>query len=401
MNYFLVHLLVLAAILPWVQCDAPPASTLYLSETNTTFSINLPDNSSDVYIYFSSPAFSWVAVGAGDKMANSLSFIMYPSANNKNVTISPRIASGHSEPTFAPEIQIESLPGTTINNDTLVLNAVCHNCRTWRGGSLDVSSTTQPWIYAFGPDLELQSNSQHAPLRRHHAYGHFTMNMVQASGAGGVPEPSTVMNGAQLVGAEKEDNGNQATVAHAILIAFAILVMTPINVVLVGLFKTFNLHIWFSVLVMMFIIAGFGLGISISGEYNRSKHFSSPHQVLGFITIIAFLAIGVLGGFQSRQLRVPSTNAPRQATKLDTAHTWLARGAWLLAVINGGLGLQFASSPMHTRIIYALVTLALTLPMVIVYLLVWRRQRVTKEKFDEDRDVVLEAYYLSQPKPIH
>jgi nitrogen fixation-related uncharacterized protein len=53
---------------------------------------------------------------------------------------------------------------------------------------------------------------------------------------------------------------------------------------------------------------------------------------------------------------------------------------------------------MHTRIIYTLVVIALSLPMVVVYTCVWRRQRVKKEKFDEDRDVVLEAYYISQPQ---
>jgi hypothetical protein len=79
--------------------------------------------------------------------------------------------SGHSEPTYAPEIQIETLSGTSITNNSFILNAVCHNCRSWRGGSLDVTSTAQPWIYALGPNLELQSDALDAPLRRHHAYG--------------------------------------------------------------------------------------------------------------------------------------------------------------------------------------------------------------------------------------
>jgi hypothetical protein len=93
--------------------------------------------------------------------------------------------------------------------------------------------------------------------------------MVQASGVGGVPEPIFSMNGAQLVGTEKEDTANRATIAHAILIVFAVLILTPINVVLVGLFKTVKLHVWFSVFVLMFLISGFGLGFAVSGEYNR------------------------------------------------------------------------------------------------------------------------------------
>ncbi len=61
----------------------PAASTLYIDETQTTFSINLPENSTDVYFYFSSLAYSWVAIGAGSTMAGSLMMIMYSAADNQ------------------------------------------------------------------------------------------------------------------------------------------------------------------------------------------------------------------------------------------------------------------------------------------------------------------------------
>ena len=53
---------------------------------------------------------------------------------------------------------------------------------------------------------------------------------------------------------------------------------------------------------------------------------------------------------------------------------------------------------MHTKIIYALVTVALALPLVIVYSCIWRKRKV-RQDVNEDRDVVLEAYYATQPKP--
>ena len=53
-------------------------------------------------------------------------------------------------------------------------------------------------------------------------------------------------------------------------------------------------------------------------------------------------------------------------------------------------GLQFSDSPMHTKIIYALVTVALALPLVIVYSCIWRKRKV-RQDMNEDRDVVLEA----------
>jgi RsiW-degrading membrane proteinase PrsW (M82 family) len=94
------------------------------------------------------------------------------------------------------------------------------------------------------------------------------MNMVQATGDGGVPGPSTAMNGTALVGGLIMD-GDKASILHAVLFAFAILIMFPFNVILVGFFRTTKLHMWFSGLIMVFVVTAFALGIYVSGEYNR------------------------------------------------------------------------------------------------------------------------------------
>ena len=62
-------------------------------------------------------------------------------------------------------------------------------------------------------------------------------------------------------------------------------------------------------------------------------------------------------------------------------------------------GLQFSDSPMHTMVIYALVTVALALPLAVVYSCIWRKRKVRQDVNEEDRDVVMEAYYATQPKP--
>jgi len=56
------------------------ASTFYFDRTETQFSVNVADNSDDVFIYFASPAYSWVGVGFGPKMQGSLMFVMYPNS---------------------------------------------------------------------------------------------------------------------------------------------------------------------------------------------------------------------------------------------------------------------------------------------------------------------------------
>lgn len=42
----------------------------------------------DVYIYLTSPAYSWVGFGFGEGMKDSLMFIVYPSENGKSTSSS-------------------------------------------------------------------------------------------------------------------------------------------------------------------------------------------------------------------------------------------------------------------------------------------------------------------------
>ena len=63
------------------------ASTFYLAKTETQFSVNIADESDDVFIYFTSPAYSWVGVGFGAKMDDSLMIIMYQSADGSSTSL--------------------------------------------------------------------------------------------------------------------------------------------------------------------------------------------------------------------------------------------------------------------------------------------------------------------------
>jgi hypothetical protein len=78
---------------------------------------------------------------------------------------------GTIEPTYVPDIQVEILSGTTIEKNKMIVNAVCHNCRSWKGGALEVSPT-EPWMYAFGPTGNpINSDSLRADLTQHDYYG--------------------------------------------------------------------------------------------------------------------------------------------------------------------------------------------------------------------------------------
>ena len=78
---------------------------------------------------------------------------------------------GHTEPTYNSSLNVALLPGTTLSNNSFVVNAQCSNCRSWSSGSLDVTSRTQNFIYALGPDVVLRSDDKAAGLQEHGYYG--------------------------------------------------------------------------------------------------------------------------------------------------------------------------------------------------------------------------------------
>lgn len=149
----------------------------------------------------------------------------------------------------------------------LILNARCSNCRDY----IDTKSATQRMIYAFGDGQNVQSNSLSAPLQRHVRYGFFTMNMLTATGPGGVPQKSSALNGVEIDGEMVRDH-DRANLAHGVLGCLALLIFWPLNVLVTTIFKNIKIHVVFSVLIMIFIIVSYALGGSISGQYNRVSH---------------------------------------------------------------------------------------------------------------------------------
>ncbi|KAF2179372.1 iron reductase domain protein [Zopfia rhizophila CBS 207.26] len=389
----LVSVLTVLSILPNIQAAAPTASTLFLSETETQFSVNIANDTDDVFIYFSSPAYSWVAVGFGERMQNSLMFVMYPSEDGKNVTISPRIADGHSEPSFTRNIQLETLPGTEIKDEAFILKARCRNCQVWGGGYLDKTSTTHPMIYAFGPGNRLQSNKPDAPLKRHIRYGKFTMNMVAATGKGEVPAPSSALSGVEIKGGMTRDH-DRANLAHAVIGCLALFIFWPLNVLLAGFFKKMKLHIGMSVFIMIFLIVAYALGIYTSGEYNRSKKFNSPHQILAFITLLPILLISIL----------PNPRISQLTPIIPRLHTPLTAFTFTFLVLTGGLGLHLSNSSRPIILIYTSISLAVFLFILLIQSCIWKRgSRYSRhrrsrhgEAEEDEQDLVLAAWYAGR-----
>ncbi|KFY81202.1 hypothetical protein V499_00028 [Pseudogymnoascus sp. VKM F-103] len=263
---------------------------------------------------------------------------MYSASDDQRVTINPRIATGNSEPTFTTDVQVEVLDGSSIQNGFFVMNALCRGCRSWNGGTLNLSSTVQPFIYAVGPNgVPIASDSQSAGLRRRDSYGHFTINKVQVTGPGGVPPASKITSGATLYGSIVKD-GDKASRAHGFLTALVALVVIPFDVIIIGLFKWPILHVFTGSFVLFLVLTAMGLGIYVSTEYNRSKHFDSAQQVIGFLSVGRLLVLASIGIYVRRmQKTAEKPDQAGQISKFSSIHTWSARLIWLLLIINNGL----------------------------------------------------------------
>ncbi|KAF2201162.1 CBD9-like protein [Delitschia confertaspora ATCC 74209] len=365
-NFFSFVVAALALLSTRVFAGAPAASTFYIEKTQTQFSLNIANESfsNDISIYFTSPAYSWVAVGFGERMSGSLMLVMYLSKDSKNISISPRIATSHSEPTFAPSINLTTLPGTGIVDDMFVLKAVCHNCKSWSSGSLPENSNEAPMIYAFGPGSKLQSDSKSAPLKRHYKYGRFTMDMVAARGASGIPEPLAENRGVKVLGTMKRDH-DRANLAHAVLGCIALFMLWPINTFMAGFVRRKGIQMGFSVFLMVFMAMSYGLGISVSRQYNHSKSFTTSHQILAFLLIPLLLLIFILP--------LPSLGNLLSASNiLSRLHTPLSYLALILLLITGGLGLHLSSAAPPFIFAYVSLSLFTIFALLIIQTLIWK-----------------------------
>jgi hypothetical protein len=200
-------------------------SVLFVSPSaDIAFSLNVPnDSSTDLYFSIKLPtAITWGAIGLGsDTMKGALMLMAYSSSSAKNITLSPRLSTGHAEPVYSSDIHVEALEGTgLVNGTSYVYNGRCTNCRSWNGGSINVASTSQNFVYATGPDGDIDSDDLSAPLRFHLNYGSFQANMIQATGLGAVPVIPGLTN-VTLIGTTQElsktDQTDGTAIAHAVI----------------------------------------------------------------------------------------------------------------------------------------------------------------------------------------
>ncbi len=203
-----------------------------------------------------------------DKMENSLMFMMYADTTGKNVTISPRLSSGHVEPSYISSLSIMAKAGTGIANGNMTFNGMCINCRSWKGGSIDPTNTEAKFIWGLGPSGSLNTNSQGASIKRHATYGAFQMDLTKAFGIRGVPIAWAADTSGTKELQDKSDHDVSPRL-HAAIMIFAFVVMMPLGIFLLRVLDQPKWHGFHQILSALIAILGAALGINVGTVYNR------------------------------------------------------------------------------------------------------------------------------------
>lgn len=371
----------------------PKAHGTYFASPNTktypqtyVFALNVVPETGDIFFHMSAyasiqsniSAFSWMGIGFGSKMKDTFMLVAYPSGNGTGLTISPRIARGHSEPIFQPDVVVEKIfsddyapAANQVAHGIMIAHGVCKNCTSWTRGDLDLENTRQPFIYALGADpgkgSALMSDDRGAGLRRHSFYGHFEGDMTYAVSTeehGRVPPPNDPGGGASGVADtnfayafstkafDTHDDSEWAPVLHGVIMSLAFILIFPSGALLMRLLrrKGVLIHAGVQMFGLLLVIIGLGTGVYVSRQYSRSRNFATGHQALGLFIFAALFVQAGLGLLQHRIFR-----RTKQETMFGIVHRFLGPLAIVLALVNGGLGLDLAgmlisSCPLSTKL---------------------------------------------------
>ncbi|KAF2858979.1 iron reductase domain protein [Piedraia hortae CBS 480.64] len=331
------------------------------------FALTVDEAKKDLYIHMAGPASnSWMGVGIGEKMAHSFFFVAYTGSGGTSMILSPRVATGQSEPFHYKQVSCELVSANDLQGNNSVslglgadgimsVDAVCHDATSWTVGgkrqTLDLTNSAQPFIFALGPGYSMhggnfiQSDSLSANLRRHYIHGHFTMDMKQAtvSEDAQVPRPngpdntSYITSGATSTGSKLQID--PAPIIHGFVMCVSFVVIFPLGAFALRFLNSVRSHMAVQVLGLVMVCMALAGGSVVSVQYNKSKHFRSPHQVIGILVLIALFAQLGLGIIHHRIYK-----KQHRGTPMGRIHHFLGPSVIAIGIINVPVGFMFAGN---------------------------------------------------------
>ncbi|KAK2627051.1 hypothetical protein QTJ16_004226 [Diplocarpon rosae] len=371
----------LQSALAWLVAGyASLASTQATFSPGPSYSIGIPSGSSisssstgPLYFQLKAPAtYQWVALGTGSQMAGSTIFVMYADGAG-NVTISGRKASGKSEPKMDSVIQggLELLEGSGVVDGNLVANVRCTTCTL----DSDASSSSSPWIAAWNTGSSLDTTSTSATISQHSNQNtrQVSIDLSTASiasdsnpwstsssadptttGSSGSSSNPTSGSGNSGANAGISFSGQDFSavedyqMAHGIIMGVVVVLLFPLGAMFIRMGGSGVVHGILQVLSLCALIVGLGLGFKLA-DMTHSM-LNNTHTIFGLVICVLFLIQPIFGVIHHIQYK---RNLARAS--VSHVHIWYGRILMLLAVVNGGLGLQLAANSHNGEIAYGVV----------------------------------------------
>ncbi|KKA23473.1 hypothetical protein T310_2539 [Rasamsonia emersonii CBS 393.64] len=285
----------------------------------------------------------WTAVGIGQVMAGALMLLVYSDSSKASVTASIRTASGHVMPTVltANTTKVGVLHAEMTESKDYYAQFVCYSCDQWWPDKIDMTSTSQPWIYASNTKQIFYTAENDANLMIHDSYGVLTVDMSSTLIADGDPipaiQPGALSFGVSLVKESSErDHDKQeawpsAVQLHGIIMTISLMGLFGAGgaIIRLPLAQSFRYH-WIVQLTASILAVGSALYMLL-----RAKHLG-PHKIIGLIVISALIVQGALG-YKHHAVFVKL----RRQSLYTTLHRWLGRTVLCLGIFNVGTGLYY------------------------------------------------------------
>ncbi|CAK4030903.1 Hypothetical predicted protein [Lecanosticta acicola] len=319
------------------------------------YSLSIPEQTAssgtgDIFFQMTAPtSYEWVglvALGQGSRMAGSSIFVMYTSANGSNVTVSTRRGIGHVEPSHdGATAQITVLSGSTVSDGKMTANVRCSNCTSWTGGTMDFTSSNGSWIHAYKKGTPITSDELDADISYHDDYGVFDWNLTAAKGgsevnpfvtAAATTNTTTTTSTSAAPGRFAiPSNLQEIKKAHGFLASIAFILVFPSGAILirVGNFpQAMNVHRGLQFFGLALFTAAMGLGAWMTDKLSL---IGDTHIIIGIVVYILMFIQPITGTLHHIWFKKVSAR-----TLWSQAHLWLGRGAIILGLVNGGLGLK-------------------------------------------------------------
>lgn len=193
------------------------------------------------------------------------------------------------------------------------------------------------------------------------------MNMVQATGgSGGLPTSYTTSSGSALSDRVTNDS-NWPSIIHALCTCGAIILLMPTGVVFLRVAPRIVRWHWVNQTLSGGIaLVGIVIGFYLSTMFTKSQHYGSAHQILGILILLAILVQWGMGFWHHLVYR--RTQSP---TKFGPIHRYFGHVVFLLAIINGGIGLAWSYASRSVIIGYSIGVVVVCVGLIAV--LSWSR----------------------------